>query len=152
MYVSAKSDYAVRALLVLAADTSGRPVKGESIATAQGMPVKFVENILVDLKQSGLVRAQRGASGGFFLGRPAAEITVAEVMRAVDGPIAAVRGESPESITYEGPASSLQEVWIATRASLRTVLEHVTLAQIAEGKLPTVVAELAARPDAWVRR
>jgi Rrf2 family protein len=152
MHISAKSDYAVRALLVLAADTGSGLIKGETIASSQGMPIKFVENILVDLKQSGLVRAQRGAAGGFLLGRPAAEITIADIMRAVDGPIAAVRGESPESIEYHGPAANLQEVWIATRASLRTVLEHVTLADIVDGRLPPVVSALAGSPDAWQRR
>jgi Rrf2 family protein len=152
VHISAKSDYAVRALLVLAADTTGGPVKGEFIATSQGMPVKFVENILVDLKKSGLVVSQRGAAGGFRLGRPAAEITVADVVRAVDGPLAAIRSASPEATEYEGPAAGLQQVWIATRASLRSVLEVVTLADIVDDDLPASVIELASPPDAWVRR
>ena len=152
MHISAKSDYAVRALLVLATDKSGGPVKGEAVATVQDMPAKFVENILIELKRSGLVRSQRGAKGGFLLGRPAAEITVADVMRAVEGPLAAVRGESPESIVYDGAAANLQKVWIATRSSLRSVLEAVTLADIIDGDLPSLIEELAQQPDAWHRR
>jgi Rrf2 family protein len=152
MHISAKSDYAVRALLVLATDNSGGPMKGEAVATAQGMPTKFVENILIELKRSGLVRSQRGATGGFLLGRPASEITVADVMRAVDGPLAAVRGESPEAIGYEGSAASLQKVWIATRSSLRNVLEAVTLANIIDGDLPSSIEDLSQQQDEWHRR
>ncbi len=149
MQISAKADYAMRALLVLAAAPVEQSVKGQTIAETQGMPVKFVENTLGDLKRSGLVQSQRGSSGGYRLGRPAHLITVADVVRAVDGPLAEVRGRRPETITYEGAAQNLQQVWIAARASLRAVLEHVTLAQIVEGNLPTAISEVVDTPDAW---
>ncbi|CAB4627287.1 unannotated protein [freshwater metagenome] len=152
VHISAKSDYAMRALLVLATETEGRPMKAESVATGQSMPLNFVENILAELKRSGLVNSQRGASGGFRLARPASSITVADVIRAVDGPLAEVRGESPDAIEYEGPAEHLRTVWVATRASLRTVLEHVTLADILAGELPVAVTDLTADPEAWSRR
>ena len=149
MQISAKADYAMRALLVLAAAPVEQSVKGQTIAETQGMPVKFVENTLGDLKRSGLVQSQRGSSGGYRLGRPAHLITVADVVRAVDGPLAEVRGRRPETITYEGAAQNLQQVWIAARASLRAVLEHVTLAQIVEGNLPAAISEVVDTPDAW---
>jgi Rrf2 family protein len=149
MQISAKADYAMRALLVLAAATDDRPVRGQSIAETQGMPVKFVENTLGDLKRSGLVESQRGSSGGYRLGRPAHLITVADVVRAVDGPLAEVRGRRPETVKYEGAAENLQQVWIAARASLRAVLEHVTLAQIVNGELPAAIQDVVETPDAW---
>jgi Rrf2 family protein len=152
VYISAKSDYAMRALLVLATETEGRPMKAESVATSQSMPLNFVENILAELKRSGLVLSQRGASGGFRLARPASSITVADVIRAVDGPLAEVRGESPDAIDYVGPAEHLRTVWVATRASLRTVLEHVSLADIVAGELPAAITDLTADPEAWLRR
>ena len=142
----------MRALLVLATETEGRPMKAESLATSQSMPLNFVENILAELKRSGLVLSQRGASGGFRLARPASVITVADVIRAVDGPLAEVRGESPDAIDYVGPAEHLRTVWVATRASLRTVLENVTLADVVAGELPVVVTDLTADPEAWSRR
>ena len=147
--ISAKSDYAVRAMLALAAEDGTRPVKGESLATAQNIPVKFLENILVDLRRSGLVASQRGADGGYRLSRPANTITVAEVIRAVDGPLANIRGDRPESAEYIGPAEALRDVWIAMRAALRSVLESVTLADVASGRLPAAVRKLTADPDAW---
>jgi Rrf2 family protein len=149
VHISAKADYAVRALLVLAAEPDGRPVKGETIAKRQNMPVKFVENTLVELRRTGLVASRRGAAGGFKLGRPATRITIADVVRAVDGPLAEVRGERPESTAYEGPAEHLQEVWIAVRASLRSVLEHVTLADVVQGRIPRRIGKLTDDPDAW---
>jgi len=149
MQISAKADYAMRALLVLAAAPPEVAVKGQTIAETQGMPVKFVENTLGDLKRSGLVQSQRGSSGGYRLGRPAHLITVADVVRAVDGPLAEVRGRRPETVTYEGAAQNLQQVWIAARASLRAVLEHVTLAQIVDGNLPPAISEVVDTPDAW---
>ena len=151
MHISAKAEYAVRALLTLA-DADGGPRTAEQLATAQELPVKFLENILVDLRRSGLVRSQRGNEGGYRLARAANEITVAEVLRIVDGPLAEVRGERPGQATYDGAAAHLQEVWIAARAALRSVLEHVTLADIVRGKLPPRIAKMAADPDAWTVR
>jgi Rrf2 family protein len=150
VHISAKADYATRALLVLAARTDDSPMTGEAIARSQGMPVKFVENTLVDLRRQGLVSAQRGPAGGFRLGRPAAEISVADIVRAVDGPLAEIRGERPEHTVYGGPAEHLQPVWVAVRASLRAVLEHVTLADVVAGTLPAHVMALTTDPDAWV--
>lgn len=150
VHISAKTDYAVRALLQLAATTDGAPVRGEALATAQGLPVKFLENILVDLRRAGLVTSRRGADGGYRLARAASEITLATVIRSVDGPLAEVRGARPETAEYDGAALHLQQVWIAVRASLRSVLESVTLAQVVEGRLPRRVRALVADPDAWV--
>jgi Rrf2 family protein len=147
--LSAKADYAIRAAAELAAASDG-PVKGERIATAQAIPPKFLENILLDLKHAGLVSTQRGAEGGYWLSRPATEITLADVIRAVEGPLANVRGARPEALEYAGPAERLREVWIALRASLRSVLEQVTLADLAAGDLPASVLALTEDPDAWV--
>lgn len=152
MHISAKAEYAMRALLTLAAEPDGAPLTADQLAGAQSLPVKFLENILVDLRRSGLVRNQRGVAGGYRLARPASEITAAEVLRLIDGPLAEVRGDRPEHSSYEGPAEHLQDVWVAARAALRSVLEHVTLAQIADGRLPARIARLAADPDAWERR
>jgi Rrf2 family protein len=148
MRVSAKVDYALRAAAELAAFADG-PVKGEQIASAQGIPLKFLENILLELRRHGLVQSQRGAEGGYWLARPASEITLAEVIRAVEGPLANVRGERPESVSYRGPAKSMQEVWIAVRANLRAVLETVTLADVAAGSLPRDVEAISSDPRAW---
>lgn len=152
MYISAKVDYATRVLLVLAAAPAGASIKGETLATGQGLPVKFVENTLVDLRRAGLVTSQRGPEGGYRLGRPATEIAVADVIRALEGPLAEVRGVRPEDTVYEGPAENLQEVWVAVRAALRLVLESVTLADVVSGRLPKPVADLVAAPDAWEPR
>ena len=151
MHISAKAEYAMRGLLTLAA-ADGGPMTAEQLARAQELPVKFLENILVDLRRSGLVRSQRGNEGGYRLARPADEITVAEVLRIVDGPLAEVRGERPGQSNYEGAAEHLQDVWIAARAALRSVFEHVSLADIARGKLPPRIAKMAADPDAWTIR
>jgi Rrf2 family protein len=151
VHISAKAEYAMRALLTLAG-AGGGPMTAEQLATAQDLPVKFLENILVDLRRSSLLRSQRGNEGGYRLARPAADITVAEVLRLVDGPLAEVRGARPEQSTYEGPAEHLQDVWVAARAALRSVFEHVTLADIARGKLPARIARMAADPDAWTVR
>jgi Rrf2 family protein len=148
MRVSAKVDYALRATIELAASGDG-PVKGERIAQAQEIPLKFLENILGDLRHAGIVRSQRGVEGGYWLARPPADVTVAEVVRAVEGPIANVRGVGPEQVEYAGSAERLREVWIAVRANLRAVLEHVTIADLAEGDLPEAIEALAADPDAW---
>ena len=148
MRVTAKVDYAVRAAVELAAAGEG-PVKGERIAEAQGIPLKFLENILLELKHAGLVQSQRGAEGGYWLARAPAEIALAEVIRAVEGPIANVRGERPEQVEYAGASEQLRDVWIAVRASLRAVLERVTVADVAAGRLPDEVARLASDPEAW---
>jgi Rrf2 family protein len=149
--VSAKVDYAVRALTELAAAGDG-PVKGQDIAARQGVSVNFLENILSDLRRAGLVGSQRGSVGGYWLAVPADSITVADVIRTVEGPLADVRGEALEDLDYAGPAEALRDVWVATRASLRTVLEAVTIADVANGELPSVVRRLTRSSDAWVRR
>jgi Rrf2 family protein len=146
--ISAKADYAVRALAELAA-RGGGPVKGEQLATAQRIPAKFLENILAELRHAGLLYSQRGAEGGYWLARPADAIAVADIIRAVDGPLANVRGQRPEMVEYEGAAKHLSEVWIAVRASLRGVLEGVSLAALVDGPLPAPVLGLTLDPEAW---
>lgn len=151
MRISAKADYAVRAAIELARNEEG-PTKGTRVAEAQAIPLKFLENILIDMRHAGLVRSQRGAEGGYWLARPAAEISVADIIRAVEGPLASVRGERPEDIDYPDGAAALQRAWIAVRASLRGVAENVTLADLAAGKLPARVEKLAADPESWAKR
>src|SRR6188472_3186948 len=148
MRVSAKVDYALRACAELAAAGEG-PIKGERLSQAQEIPLKFLENILLDLKHAGLVQSQRGAEGGYWLARDPAEISLADVIRAVEGPIANVRGERPEQVEYSGAAEPLRDVWIAVRANLRAVLERVTVADVAAGRLPEEISSLAADPEAW---
>jgi len=152
MRVSAKVDYAVRAGTELAAAAGSGPVKGDQLATAQKIPLKFLENILLDLKHAGLVQSQRGAEGGYWLAKPPGEISLADVIRAVEGPLASVRGEAPEDVEYPGAAEHLQDIWIAVRASVRSVVEHVTLADLASGNLPPEIKRLGEDPEAWVRR
>ena|SRR5579862_6374621 len=153
MRISAKADYAVRAAVELAAAAdAAKPIKAERIATAQKIPLNFLENILGELRHAGIVRSQRGAEGGFKLAKPANQLTVADVIRAVEGPLASIRGGPPEQASYDGAAAALPRVWIAVRASLRTVLETVTLADIAAGRLPSKVDRLAENPDAWITR
>ncbi len=142
-------DYAVRALCTLA-DADGRPVTAESLALSQGLPAKFLESILNDMRRAGLLLSQRGADGGYRLARPAESITVAEVIRPLDGPLAEVRGLRPEAATYDGPAERLQDVWVAVRASLRSVLEFVTIGDIVSGKLPPAVHKLTTDPESWL--
>jgi Rrf2 family protein len=151
VHISAKADYAVRAAIHLASVSEG-PTKGESVARDQGIPAKFLEAILTSLRRAGIVRAQRGAHGGYWLGRPATEITVADVIRAVEGPLASVRGLPPEEVAYAGTAAPLQLVWIAVRTNLREVLEQVTLADLAQGELPPGVREKAAEESSWHTR
>ena len=151
MRVSGKPDYAVRAADDLAA-AEGQLVKGDHIAGAQGIPLNFLENILVDLKQAGLVGSRRGPEGGYWLDRPADEVSVADVMRAAEGPLASVRGERPEALSYDGSAQPLQDVWIALRANVRGILEQVTLADVVAGRLPRAVRSAARDPDARLRR
>ena len=150
MRVSAKTDYAIRAALELAAATDDKPVKGERIATAQAIPLRFLENILMQLRHAGLVDSRRGADGGYRLARPAADVTLADVIRAIDGPLAGVSGTRPESLSFEGTAEPMRDVWIAVRAALRGVLERVTLADVVAGELPAHVRALVADEDAWV--
>src|ERR1051325_6447801 len=141
MRVSAKVDYAVRAGAELAASADG-PVKGDRIAQAQQIPLKFLENILLDLKHAGLVQSRRGAEGGYWLARPADEISLADVIRAVEGPLPNVRGARPGHLASRGAAESLKPFFIAMRANLRAVLEEVTLAAVAAGDLPASVLAL----------
>jgi Rrf2 family protein len=155
VHVSAKADYGMRALLELAAvhrEDPARLVKGDAIARAQGIPLKFLEGILRQLRQSGIVSSMRGADGGYRLDRAPETITIADVVRALDGPLAAVRGQRPEDITYPGAAEHLQEVWIALRAAMRDVLEHISLADVAANHLPGEVSRLLQEPGAWTRR
>jgi Rrf2 family protein len=152
MRISAKADYAVRAVVELAASAGERPVKAELIAGAQEIPLNFLENILSELRHAGIVRSFRGAEGGFRLAKPAAEIAVADVIRAVEGPLATVRGAPPEQSTYPGASEALPRVWIAVRANLRNVVEQVSVADVASGHLPKSIERLARDPEAWVTR
>ena len=151
MEISAKSDYAVRALLGLAAHTPNL-VKVDLIIGEQRLPRKFVEAILGELRRAGLVRSQRGAEGGYALARPASDITLGAVIRAVDGPLAEIRGLRPDQTTYTGVAEHLPEVWVAVRASLRRVLDETTLQQVLTGKLPPHVRRMVETPGAWQPR
>jgi Rrf2 family protein len=150
--ITAKADYAVRAAVELAASGERGPVKAEQISDAQGIPLNFLENILAELRRAGIVESRRGAAGGYLLARPAAEVSLADVIRAVEGPLANVRGISPDGLEYEGSAERLRDVWVALRANVRGVLEQVTLADVAKGELPAHIAELTQGTDAWVRR
>jgi Rrf2 family protein len=154
--ITAKVDYAVRATAELAAHRNDRgartPMKGDVIATAQNIPVRFLEGILAELRRAGIVGSQRGSDGGYWLARPPEEVSVADVIRAVEGPLADVHGSPPEDTVYAGAATELQHVWIATRAALREVLEATTLAHIANGTLPAHVTALADQPGGWARR
>jgi Rrf2 family protein len=152
MRISAKADYAVRAMVELAANAGEKPVKAERLATAQDIPLNFLENILGELRHAGLVRSHRGAEGGFRLAKDAAAISVADVIRAVEGPLASVRGAPPEESQYNGASEALLRVWIAVRANLRHVVEEVTVADVASGKLPKSIDKLADDPDMWVTR
>jgi Rrf2 family protein len=155
MQVSAKTDYGMRALLELTAvyaEDPARLVKGETVARAQDVPVKFLEGILRQLRQAGIVASQRGAEGGYRLARPPAEVSIADVTRALDGPLVGVRGERPEDLEYPGASEHLREVWVAVRASLRNVLENITLADVASGEMPRELETLLDAPGAWKRR
>jgi Rrf2 family protein len=148
MRLTARGDYAVRAAVELAA-AGGTPRKVAELAAAQDIPPRFLENILLALRRAGVVQSRRGNEGGFRLSRPPEEITIANVLRAVEGPIANVQGVPPDQVAYEGSATALRDVWVAVRASLRGVLEQVTLADVVNGSLPPVVTELIADPEAW---
>jgi Rrf2 family protein len=150
--VTAKADYAVRAAIELAHAQQNAPRKMDEVAKAQEIPISFLENILTQLKSSGIVRSQRGPEGGYWLARPASETTLAAIIRAVDGPLVGVRGQRPEEVSYTGAAEPLAKVWIALRANLRAVLELVTVADIASGELPELVLALTRDEDAWQTR
>ncbi|MGW0182937.1 RrF2 family transcriptional regulator [Nocardia sp. NPDC003345] len=152
MHITARVDHAVRTLLEITAADQTAAVKAESIADAQRIPPKVLEGVLAELRRTGLVTSRRGPDGGYRLARPAAEISIADIIRAVEGPLASVRGQRPEDVGYPGPAEPLQRVWIALRVNLRAVLENVTLADIAADGLPEFVTALTADPGAWVRR
>ncbi|MEU9985323.1 Rrf2 family transcriptional regulator [Streptomyces sp. NPDC048045] len=149
MRISARADYAVRAVLELAVRQGDGPVKAEEIAAVQDIPHKFLEGILGDLRRAGIVDSRRGGGGGYRLARPAAAITVADVIRGVDGPIVSVRGERPTGLSYMGTAEPLLPLWIALRANVRRILEGVTIADLATDTLPEPVRALAAEPAAW---
>jgi Rrf2 family protein len=149
--LNARVDYGLRAVVEMAAvgASADNPVTSERIATAQDIPPKFLESILLQLRRGGIVNSQRGPEGGYWLARPAEEITLAEVIRVIDGPLANIRGQRPEDLGYPGAAAALQEVWIALRASERHILEQVTIANVAQNRLPKRVRALASDPSAW---
>jgi Rrf2 family protein len=152
MRITAKADYAVRAALELAAAHDGEPVKGERLSDSQAIPLQFLEHILLELKHAGLVSAKRGYKGGYWLARDPKEISIADVIRAVEGPLANIHESAPEDLHYPGPAEKLRDVWVAVRANLRGVLESVTLAEIADGHLPWRIDAILNDPEAWVKR
>ena len=149
MRVSAKADYAVRAAVELAGAGEG-PVKGTVISKSQKIPLRFLENILGELRHAGIVQSQRGSEGGYWLARTADDITIAEIVRAVEGPLASVRGERPEDLDYLGDAEPLRQVWVALRANIRQILESVTLADVVADELPAPVVEvMEGHPEVW---
>ncbi|MEU0287221.1 RrF2 family transcriptional regulator [Streptomyces sp. NPDC052492] len=150
MRISARADYAVRAALQLASSRDDGPLKAEAIADAQEIPHKFLESILNDMRRGGLVVSQRGGNGGYRLAKPAESISIADVIRVVEGPLVSVRGVRPPELSYSGPAESLLPLWIALRSNVRQILEGVSLADVASAQLPAGVAELADAPTAWV--
>lgn len=152
MRISAKTDYAIRAAAELAAVAGEGWTRTESVAQVQGIPLPFLLNILAELRAAGLVHSRRGVDGGYRLARPPEEITVADVIRAVDGPLANIAGSLPEEVAYTGAAIALRETWIALRVQMRSVLERVTLADLISGRLPEDVTALLAEEDAWRAR
>ena len=145
MRISAKADYAVRGMVELASSkvSESEPAKGDQLAQAQAIPPPFLENILAELRVHGLVQSRRGANGGYWLGKPAGEITIADVIRAVEGPLATVRGESANELDYRGSSAPLEQVWLALRTNIREVLELVTLEDVVSGSVPESVTTLA---------
>jgi Rrf2 family protein len=155
MDIPAKSDYAVRAMLALAELTADDPeslATVEQLADQQGLPRKFLEAILRDLRRAGLVRTRRGAHGGYSLAIPASQVTIGMILRAVDGPLAEVRGLRPHETSYVGAAEHLPTIWVAVRAALRDVLDTTTVEQVRAGRLSARVRKLAEAPDAWENR
>lgn len=151
MRLSARVDYALRAAAELAS-SGDRPLTSEKLARAQQIPPKFLESILLQLRRGGVVNSQRGPEGGYWLARPPEEISLAEIIRVIDGPLANVRGQRPEQLGYHGAARALQDVWVALRASERAILDLVTLADVATGKLPETIRVLTSDPAAWLPR
>ena len=151
MQISARGDYAVRAALSLAAAHPAL-MSAQAIAAEQAMPRKFLEAVLADLRRAGIVRAQRGAEGGYTLAQPPRDVTVGAILRAVDGPLAGVRGLRPEETTYQGAAANLPDLWVAVRAAVRDVVDEVSLAELVSGRMPAHVRKLTTRPDAWQPR
>lgn len=149
MRVSAKSDYALRALIELARVPDGAPISAERLSLLQDVPHGFLQAILADLRRDGLLTSQRGQTGGWRLAKASDRISVADVIRTIDGPLVSVYGARPESVTYNQAAAGLQHVWIAARSSLREVFEHVTVRDLAAGKLPDVVRDRLDDEDAW---
>ncbi|MFH7597908.1 Rrf2 family transcriptional regulator [Streptomyces racemochromogenes] len=149
MRISARADYAVRAALQLAASQDDGPLKAEAIAEAQDIPHKFLEGILGDMRRGGLVLSRRGGNGGYRLARPAGSISIADIIRVVDGPLVSVRGVRPPDLSYTGPAESLLPLWIALRANVREILDGVSLADVASADLPAEVSALTHTPGAW---
>jgi Rrf2 family protein len=153
MRISAKTDYAIRAVVEMAADTpDGGLVKAETVAEAQRIPLRFLLAILNELRHAGIVDSRRGSDGGYRLARPPAEVTIADIIRAIDGPLANVAGTRPEALALQGSAAPLREVWVSLRSSIRAVLEHVTVADVVAGRLPADVVGLASDYDAWQPR
>lgn len=152
MHITAKVDHAVRTLLVIAESAHSMAVKAETIAAAQRIPPKVLESVLGELRRADLVTSRRGPDGGYRLARPAVEISIADVIRSIEGPLASVCGQRPEDVGYRGPAEPLQQVWVALRVNIRSVLEEVSIADIGAGELPEFVGELTADPGAWSRR
>jgi Rrf2 family protein len=151
--VTAKVDYAIRVLVELAARSpEGAPVKGEQLATAQDVPLRYLEHILGELRAAGIVASRRGAEGGYWLARPADEITLGEVIRELEGPLANVQGARPDAVEFSGAAKPLREVWVAARAGLRAVLDTTTLAHVVSGDLPEPVEQMLAQPGVWDAR
>jgi Rrf2 family protein len=152
MRISAKADYAVRATLELASSPDGKPIKGTKLADAQDIPLQFLEHILLDLKRAGIVRTKRGAQGGYWLAQAPNSVSIADIIRSVEGPLAYIQDLPPEETKYEGSAVHLRSVWIAVRQTLREVLEQTTLDQVVAGELPAVVTSLLKEPGALVAR
>jgi Rrf2 family protein len=150
--ISAKADYAVRAALELASSPDRKPIKGEALAEAQQIPLQFLEHILLELKHARLIQARRGAKGGYWLARDPEQITIADVIRAVEGPLANIHENAPEELHYGGSAERLRDVWVAVRAALRSVLENVTLAEVSRGEMPWRVEAILNDPEAWLKR
>lgn len=151
MKISAKVDYAVRALIEIAASPGG-PRSAEAISGAQDIPRDFLLSVLADLRRAGILASQRGQAGGWVLLADPASVSIADVIRAVDGPLVRVHGLPPEDVSYTGSAESLQQVWIAVRVSLRHVLEQITIAHLVDKSLPPDAAELTRDAGAWHRR
>jgi len=156
MRISAKTDYAIRAVVEMAAASSeqdsGQLVKAEAVADAQHIPLRFLLSILNELRHAGIVDSRRGAEGGYRLAKPPYAITIADVIRAIDGPLANVAGTRPDALELSGSAAPLRDVWVSLRSSIRAVLEHVTVADVVSGKLPEEVVDLTRDTDAWTSR